>query len=286
MKINTAITIILLSLITLGCGDRVTVNTGEVGKQINTSGLEEEIWEPGAYRLDACFASACPKLIRLQTARAASEITVASVFLPKSNVDLSDVKFGIQFHIKSDKGSINKAFEEIRSAPAAESDQQSARERLISSEMIFETYVQRKAPEAVISALREFTVEQVLSEVDKIAKAAKDTVNVALKDTPVEVTEFGFPNGIGTPPKEVLEAKRKLYAIDEEKAREIKALEAALEIEKQRQVVQTKRVENDVKNAKTAGVPYQIYVGLKNQERFADAAETGTPIGLVPNSIE
>ena len=92
----------------------------------------------------------------------------------------------------------------------------------------------------------------------------KSAVNEAIKDTPVEVTEFGFPNGVGTPPQVVLTAKEQLYAIDEEKAREIKALVAALEVEDQRQAVQRKRSENDTEIAKQLGIPVSEYIKLKD----------------------
>jgi hypothetical protein len=260
------------------CGERVKVNPGEVAKQIDQGGLDDEILGPGAYRLDACLFGACPGLARLQVAKAAEEVTVGTVFLPKSNVDLSNVSFGIQFQIKREDKWINAAFNEIRSVPATDSG--SSRQRIITSEMIFETYIQRKAPQAVIAALRQYTVEQVLSEVDVIAEFVQKKVNEDLTGTPVRVTEFGFPNGIGSPPKVVLDQKRQLYAVAEQKERRIKQLEADLEIEQYRQAVQRVRVKNDRANAEKAGVPFDTYVFLKNMERFADAAAEGTPVYL------
>ncbi|PPR19413.1 MAG: hypothetical protein CFH43_00197 [Proteobacteria bacterium] len=274
MKKLLCIAIVMSVALLTGCGERVTINTGEVGKELGTNGLEEEIRKPGSFRMDTCIFSACPKLVRLTTAKSAEEVTVAKVFLPKSNVDLTDVTFGMQFRIKDTPESQNQAFEEIKAQVVTD------RELIITSDMIFNTFVKRKAPEAVIAALREYSIEDALTSPDTIAIFVLEQVNVALKDTPVELTEFGFPNGVGTPPEEVLTAKRKLYAIDEEKAREIRALQAALEVEKQRQVVQQARVTNDVVNAKTAGVSFVEYVTLKNMERFADAAEAGTPVAL------
>ncbi len=267
---------VLMSAVLLlsGCGERVTINPGEVGKQNTTDGLEDKLRGPGSFRMESCVISACPKLIRLQTAVAAEEIEIDKVFLPKSNVTLDDVKFGIQFRIKEDKVSRNAAFHNIRA------QELSTQESKITSEMIFGTYVERKAPEAVIVALREYTVEQALTNVDTIAEYVQKAVNKSLADTPVEITEFGFPNGIGKPPAIVLTAKEQLYAIDEEKAREIKALEAALEVEDQRQAVQRKRAKNDAEIADQLGIPIAEYMHLKTQERFADAAESGTPVAL------
>ena len=277
-RVTIALALVFAGLTLTACGERVKVNPGEVAKQIDKGGLDREILGPGAYRLDACLWGACPGLARLQVAKAAEEVTVGTVFLPKSNVDLSNVSFGIQFQIKREDKWINTAFEEIRSVTAQDSG--SSRQRIITSEMIFETYIERKAPQAVIAALRQYTVEEVLSEVDKIAEFVQKKVNEDLQGTPVRVTEFGFPNGIGSPPEVVLEQKRKLYAVEEQKERRIRELEAAIEVERYRQSVQKVRVGNDAANAETAGVPYDTYVFLKNMERFADAASEGTPVYL------
>jgi hypothetical protein len=249
------------------CGERVTVETGEVGKVLGPRGLEEKVYNPGSFRLEYCGVSACPKLVRLQVNKSTTVLTIDSLFLPKSNVDISNVQVGIQFQVKEDEESIQKIYGEVR--PEAAGD----RTMMISAEKVYETFLARKAPDAIVTALRDHTVDEVLTSVPEIAKHTKEAINKMLEDTPIEVTELGFPNGIGEPPREVLVAKRRLFAIEEEKARQIKSLEAELAIEEQRQRVQRVRVQNDVVNAQTAGVSYDVYVELKNDERFADSAD-------------
>lgn len=250
------------------CGERVTVETGEVGKVLGTNGLEEKVYSPGAFRLDWCGPSACPKLVRLQRNKSTTVLTIDSLFLPESNVDVRNVQVGIQFQVKEDQESVARIYQEVRPEPA---DQ--AQVMLISAEKVYETFLARKAPDAIVTALREHTVEEVLTKVPEIADDTKKAINEMLADAPIEVTELGFPNGIGEVPREVINAKRRLFAIEEEKARQVKALEAELSIEEQRQRVQKVRAQNDVINAKVAGVPYDVYVALKNEERFADAAD-------------
>lgn len=252
-----------------GCGQRVTVDTGEVGKVLGTRGLEDNLYRPGAFRLDYCGASACPKLVRLQVNKSTTDLTIDSLFLPKSNVDISNVQVGIQFQIKKDEKSINRIYEEVR----PEGSKESSRVMLITADRVYDTFLARKAPDAIVTALREHTVDEVLTNVPEIAQNTKKAINEMLKDAPIEVTELGFPNGIGEPPREVLRAKRRLFAIEEEKERQIKSLEAELAIEEQRQLVQKVRVKNDRANAEVAGVDYETYVSLKNQERFADSAD-------------
>jgi hypothetical protein len=261
------IPLLLSTALLTACGERVTVETGEVGKVLGTHGLEEKTYNPGAFRLEYCGVNACPKLVRLQVNKSTTVLTIDSLFLPKSNVDISNVQVGIQFQVKDDQESIDRIYAEVRPEGAGD------RTMMISAEKVYETFLARKAPDAIVTALREHTVDEVLTSVPEIAKHTKDAINKMLEDTPILVTELGFPNGIGEPPREVLVAKRRLFAIEEEKARQIKSLEAELAIEEQRQRVQKVRVQNDVINAQLAGVSYDVYVAGKNQERFADAAD-------------
>ena len=266
MKRFPLVALSLSAFLTTACGTRVDVETGEVARVLSHDGLEEKIYKPGSFRLDYCGTGACPKLVRLQVNKSTELLTIDSLFLPKSNVDISNVQVGIQFQVKEDEESIRLIYEDVRPESGGVD-----RVMLITAEKVYETFLARKAPDAIVTALREHTVDEVLTNVPEIAKHTKDAINKMLEDA--EVTELGFPNGIGEPPHEVLKAKRRLFAIEEEKARQIKALEAELSIEEQRQRVQKIRVENDVVNAKIAGVSYGTYVQLKNQERFADAAD-------------
>lgn len=267
MKRKYLVPMSLCALLASACGERVTVETGEVGKVLGTKGLESKTYKPGAFRLEYCGASACPKLVRLQVNKSTTGLTIDSLFLPKSNVDISNVQVGIQFQVKDDQESIDRIYEEVRP------EKVEGQVMVISAEMVYETFLARKAPDAIVTALRDHTVDEVLTNVPEIARHTKEAINKMLEDAPIEVTELGFPNGIGEPPKEVLVAKRRLFAIEEEKARQIKSLEAELAIEEQRQRVQKVRVQNDVINAELAGVSYDAYVARKNEERFADAAD-------------
>lgn len=249
------------------CGERVTVETGEVGKVLGTSGLEKKTYQPSSFRLDWCGPSACPKLVRLQVSKSTTVLNIDTLYLPESNVDIRNVQVGIVFQVKEDDESVGKIYDEVTP------EQVAPYVMLISADKVYETYLARKAPDAIVTELRKHSVEEVLTNVPEIATATKAAISEMLGDAPIEVTELGFPNGIGEVPKEVIQAKRRLFAVDEEKARSVRALAAELEVEAQRQRVQKVRAENDVVNAQIAGVPYDVYVHLKNEERFADAAD-------------
>lgn len=265
-----------LLLLSACVGDRVMIQTGEIGKILGPRGLEQEIYSPGTTRLPYCGAfDSCPRLIRLQISKYATDLEIDKLFLPKSNVDIRHVKIGLQFHVKQNDEAIHQIFKEIQ--PTHDGN-----DLFIQNERIYETYIQRKAPDAIVKVLREYTVEDILANVPEIAVKVQNEINVMLEDAPIEITELGFPNGIGEPPEEVLVAKRKLKAIEEDKARRIRALEAELAVEDQAQAIQRIRVRNDLSNAKEAGVPYEVYVKLKNQDGLVDAmkafSESSTPV--------
>lgn len=257
-----------------GCGRPITIPSGAVGRQLTTSGLESKVYAPGAMRLDWCPVQACPSMVVLHTGLTTEEVTVSTVFLPKSNVDLSDVKLALQFRVKPTTEAENEIYKNVTSVPS--SDHGGIRD--ITSRMVYEIYLQRIAPNVMISVLRDYTIEEVLSNVDKISEAVLKALQQGLKNQPVEVVEVGFPNGIGHPPQEVLEAKRKLYVVAENVTRQIRELEGAIRVEQQRQVVQQLRVKNDVANAELAKLPIDRYIFLKNMERFADER---VPLGFL-----
>lgn len=274
MKMYNTLVAVGIALSLAGCGDPIKIYPNEVGFQIHASGIDDKEFQPGTYRLDFCFVDACPAIIRVQQSKAVHEVTVDRVFLPKSNVDLQEVKVAIQFRIKQKPSHRLLVAREVASEMAKDATSPD-RERLITSEAIWNVYLGRIAPATVIDGLKVFTVDQTLSEVVKIGATVKDQVNASLiqHDSPVEVTELTFNNGIGNVPNEVITAKRKLYAVNEEQARQIKALTAGLKVETRRQAFQLVRVKNDKKNSADAGIPYGEYVNLKVLERFSDAAE-------------
>ncbi len=266
---------VIASFSLMGCGRAITIPSGAVGRQLTTSGLESKVYGPGAMRLDFALIQASPSMVVLHTGLTTEEVTVSTVFLPKSNVDLSDVKLALQFRVKPTIEAENEIYKNVTSVPSP--DYYGIRD--ITSHTVYQIYLQRIAPNVMISVLRDYTVEEVLSNVDKISEAVLKALQQGLKNQPIEVVEVGFPNGIGHPPQEVLEAKRKLFVVNENVTRQIRELEGAIRVEQQRQIVQQLRVKNDVANAELAKLPVDQYIFLKNMERFADER---VPLGFLP----
>ena len=278
----------------MACGDRERVNVGEVGMIVGTSGLEDKIIPPSAFRLDPCGTGACPKLVRMETTKQTHKVKVNQVFIAKKGgkkVDLSNVEISVQFRVKPDKLSIKKVFKEIKPTTTPTQTRY-----LIESKNIWKTYLERIVPEIAIDVIRHYDVESILTKIPEIRKHYFKQLVIATKELPVQITAVSFPNGIGDLPESVTKAYRKLFAIEADKQRKIKALEATLEVEKQRIKVQKVRAENDRKVAKTLGISVVEYMKLKIAERYtdaiADAADNNQPfaVGMMPitnnNNVE
>jgi len=284
--------VVLFAVLVAGCyGPEVRVGPTETGYEVTSSGISAKEWTPGAYRLNWCgVGEACASILRVDVGKHVTEISVERVFLPKSNVDLENVTAALQMQVKNTPEARRQVMADVRAA-VPEDTTSKGYEKIITQEAIAGVYVDRIIPEMIIQTLKLYTVEQTLSDVVVIGKAVLKAVNEKLKESPIIITELSFSNGIGQVPDVVINAKRDLYAVDEEKARTIKALAAELSIEEKRQAFQVVRVANNMKNAKSAGIPYKEYVELMTRERVADAMEamaataemfarTGTPFGF------
>lgn len=205
------------------------------------------------------------------------QVDIEHLFLPKSSINVSKVQIALQFRVKQDNASIDKVFAEVRPEHGTGQTGETDRVLVITDDQIFATYLQRIAPNAIVAVLREHTVDEILSNVPEI--------NEMLARTPIEVTEVGFPNGIGQIPELVIEKMHQRYAVDADRDRRIKQLEADLAVETQRQAVQHIRTINNQTNAATAGLQYSEFVQLQALDGFADAALAGTPIALGTGAV-
>lgn len=252
-------------LVSTGCvGERVQVPPGSVGMVFGPDGLEEGVHAPGSFRLPYCHAwSACPYLVTVQVATESKSLTVDQVFLRRSNIPVTGVEIGVQFRVK----------QELIQKVLAESNPVNGESgKLVDTDQVWNRYIQRKISDAILTVLRDKTVEQLLTETKEIGDECVAAANEMLADKPVEIVEVGFPNGIDIP-ETVLDAKNALFAVSEERARDIASLEAELEIESHRQAVQLARVKNDKLAAAHAEIPFDVYMQLKVNERRADALE-------------
>jgi hypothetical protein len=282
--------LLVLAILSMGCGARAYIPPGEVAVVLEPTGYETEnidgekmikYKQPGAFRLQKCAVASCERLIRLQLFLNTETVIIDKVTLPKSKlVDIDNVQISMQYRVKDSRKSWDRLLEDIKpiGISTIESDLGTTgtndRTLIITSKMVWETYLERIAPMVVITELKEHTVEELLSNVQIVADNSLAKLNASLADKPVEIVDLGFPNGIGEPHEVVLDAKRRLYAVDEEKAREIAMLEADLEVEEHRQKVYSMRARNDRTNAEIMGIDPNDYMRNNVLDRFAEEGST------------
>lgn len=258
--------LILTLFFSTGCiGEQVYVGSGQVGKVVSSDGLENNIIKTSSFRLDACPFSACPYLVRMQTTKSTQKITIEQVFLNKSKIDLKNVEVSVQFRVRQDEKSINTVFKEAR-----------PEEGIITQENIWKIYLERKTPAATVGILRNASVDDILSNIPEIEKDCENKLKEETKDLPIEITDFGFPNGIGDIPEKVINSYRALYAVEADKQKQIKQLQADLEVEKQSMAIQRVRAGNDKEIATSLGLSLKDYMQLKIDEKYSDAVITAS----------
>lgn len=250
-----------------GCGQMVTIQSAEVAKQLGGDGFETEVRQTGITRLDACiFAKICPSIVKMSIGRNTNQIEIDSIYLPKSNVDVQKVRVGVQWRPRNNEKSINTIYNELYSDPT-----DSSSIRVILTERIWKNYGERIIPARIVDVLKDVTVDQAMNTSSELSSMVKAAVDQALKDSPIEVTQLDVINT--DVPDQVMKAKYNLFAIEDDKNRQIKQLETGRAIESQRQSLQVTRANNDKAIAISLGMTPAQYICLKTAEKMADAAD-------------
>lgn len=264
--------ILIACLFTLGlggCGQPVTIQSAEVAKQLGANGFEDEVRTTGISRLDTCFfwTKICPTIVKLSVGKNTNVLDFDSIYLPKSNVDIRNVKVGVQWRPRLNQKSLNTIFNEIYS----DSDESSSSIRRVYVERVWKNYGERVIPAAIVDILKDMNVDQAINTSSELSHAVKENVDKVLANSPIEVTQLDIINT--DVPDQVMQAKYKLFAIEDNKTRQIKELEVGIAVEQQRQALQVTRANNDKAIALKLGMTPAVYICLKTAERMADAAD-------------
>lgn len=252
-----------------GCGERVVIQSAEVAKQLSAHGFEEEVRTTGMSRLDTCWPwyPNCPSIVKMSVGRNTNEIVIDSIYLPSSNVDVQNVKIGVQWRPRLDEKSINSIYNELYS----DEIEGSSRNREIRVARIWKNYGERIIPAVIVDAIKDMSVDQAMNTSSELSNAVKAKIDAALSKSPIEVTQLDIINT--DVPKQVMDAKYQLFAIEDNKNRRVKELQVNLSIEQQRQALQVTRANNDKAIALMLGMTPAQYMCLKTAERMADAAD-------------
>jgi hypothetical protein len=227
MKKVAILMAVMVMLFLTGCGEKVVIENGEVGKQLTTSGLEKEIRTAGAFRMDSCFGTACPKLVRLSIAET-TEVIPGKFFIKKSDLAM-ELELSLQYSVKKDEVSINEVFRRVK----AEKDPNNPDQLFISEKKVYNTFIKPVLRDTVRVALNNYTIEQIIDNLTEVRVFVENQVKAKLSKTPIKVISLSFSK-IGYP-KSIMKAKEDFAKIELEKATKMKAIAAELEIAKKEQ---------------------------------------------------
>lgn len=212
----------IIGLMFSGCGERVQVEQGQIGKVMDANGLEEEIRDVSTFRLDSCVLSACPKLITIDVTKNVSKVD-GKFFMPKSDMEFG-IELNIQYSAKNDKESLNTIFKEIPSQPI-----EGKRDvNTISTAKLFARYIEPIVIDTTRQALGNYTIEEIMSNLEETRQFIYESLNKKLATSPVQIDVLSFSKI--EYPALILKKKEDFASIDTQKATDMKAMAAELEI--------------------------------------------------------
>ena len=277
-KLLITITMLGSMIFFTGCGEKVIIENGEVGKQLTTDGLEDQIRTAGAFRMENCFGTACPKLVRLTIAET-TEIVPGKFFIAKSDLAM-DLELSLQYSVKKDNKSLNSVFDRVK----ATQDPTNNSQLLINEKKVYDTFIKPVLRDTVRVALNNYTVEQIIANLTDVRIFVENAVKEKLNDSPIKVISLSFSK-IGYP-ESIMKAKEDFAKIELEKATKMKAIAAELEIaakEQELKIVKAKMaLEVDKIVAERMNSKLAEYMLL---EAINTSAENGTPWAVTGDVI-
>lgn len=264
---------IITALMFSGCGERVRVEQGQVGKVMNSSGLEEQIRDVSTFRLESCVFTACPKLITLDMTKNVEKVE-GKFFMPKSDMEFG-IELNLQYSAKNTPKALNSIFKEMPSV----SKEGSTNINHISSSKLFSRYIEPIIIDTTRQALGNYTIEEIMSNLEETRQYIYATINKKLENEPIQIDTLSFSKI--EYPALILKKKEDFASIDTQKATDMKAMAAELEI-------LAKKLELEKAKAKMQLEVDEIVSGRMNGKMVAwgivqaiqTSAEKGTPWAL------
>jgi hypothetical protein len=266
------------SMLFTGCGEKVLIENGEVAKQLTTSGLEKGISSSGAIRLDACWTSACPKLVRLAVAEN-SILVPGKFFIKKSDLEM-ELEIALQYGVKRDEASINSVFDRVKGIQ----DPANKRQLIIEEEKVFNTFVKPILRDSVRIALNNYSIDEIIANLAEVRTYVESEVRKSLKESPIKIVNLTFSKV--SYPESVMKAKEDFAKINLEKATKIRAMAAELEIMAEELKLKKARakmaVEVDEIISKRMNPNLEKYMIL---DAINKSAENGTPWAITGDVV-
>lgn len=234
----------LAAALMVGCGQKVEVPPGHVGKVMTKDGYQEGLVSSSKIRLPYCF-SYCDKMVILD-ATDKSYTESMEIFIPG---DKLNINVDVRATLAVDPQKAESLFNKLPQVPGA-----SSQESLITSDSIYQTYGRQVLLAEVRAYLTQYDIAKISSNIEKINADIQQLLMKKMGErTPFRVNYAGLTN-IKFPPiitKAQENAAERREAIAQEEAqlevskvqleRELKEAQLQREIEKEK--AETKAIE-------------------------------------------
>lgn len=272
-----------LALALVGCGEKVEVPPGHVGKLMTKDGYQETLIPTSKFRLPFCNAY-CDKLVVLDTTdNRYSEPLRIYIPADKLNIDLN-----IEATLRINPDKANNLFAQLPQTPG-----DSAQQSLITSQSVYNTYGKTILEAEVRAYMTQLTIGDIASNIDKVNQdLTKILQKVMGERTPFQVVYAGISN-VKLPPiitQAQEKAAERREQIEREEAemkvstvrqqRELKEAQLQRQIEKEK--AETKAIEQRAV-AESLTPQYLKMRELEVQEKLIEAWDGKYPTTYMGN---
>lgn len=183
----------------IGCGERVEVGVGYVGKTLAPSGLQEGIHSPSTFRLPYTAPWSAPyRLVLCEVSDQAKQEEIR-VFMEKDKLNL-DFDLRMILSIPAEGKYFEQMFARL---PAAET--KNDRVRMLDFDQAYQVYGVQVVREVARSVVAKYSISQIMESREKVGQEIETGIRNALKDTPIQVLSAGF--GDIQPPAVIVKAQ-------------------------------------------------------------------------------
>ena len=196
-KIKMFLVVALAAFVLIGCGQRVEVPVGHVGKILTQNGYKEGIVSPSLIRLERCVTY-CDRMVVLDVSdRSYNE--GYEIFIPKDKLKMN-IGVGMTLRINPEKS--EAIFGNVVS------QEQSSYLSKIEQQIVYKTYAQNVVEKEVRELLTNYSIEEIASNLEVINEALRERLSKQLQTkTPFVVSNITFRNPVY--PKIITDAQEK-----------------------------------------------------------------------------
>lgn len=183
-------------------GNLVEVNTGYVARVKTSAGFTGPVKQPSIFRLPSNWFGLNPsKAVLAETSDHRVTESVPALYMPKDNLNL---KFQIvgTFSVSTEEAKIQSLFDRLTPEKTDYSHIE-----VISFEVVYTAYAQQALRTIAMEILAEYSIQEVLENLERISVEIQNKLNVRLSETPISVRYAGLGNVV--PPDLIVSAQER-----------------------------------------------------------------------------